>query len=66
MLKKEIAVTKMAVEGPKSIKLTKKIARFTETLPVLGSGADRASAAKANNPNSTTPRTDMSLYFIRI
>ena len=63
MLKIEIAVTIIAVAGPKIIKLANEIAKFTATLPVFGSGADRLSAAKTNNPNSTTPGIDIPPYL---
>jgi hypothetical protein len=66
MLKIENAVTKIAVDGPKSIRLAREIAGFTETLPVRGSDADRLSAVNASNPNSTTPTNDISLYLKRI
>jgi len=63
MLKIENAVTKIAVDGPKSIRLANEIAGFTDTLPVLGSDAERLSAENASNPNSNTPTNDIALYL---
>jgi len=40
--------------------------KFTETLPVFGSGAERLSAVKMRIPNKTTPKTDIFLYLRRV
>ena len=52
-------VTTAAVAGPYIIKLANVIPKFTETLPVFGSGDDRLSEAKTNNPNKATPNKEI-------
>ena len=66
MLKIEIAVTIIAVAGPNIIRLASDMPKFTETLPVFGSGAERLSAVKMRTPNKTIPIKDIFLYLRRI
>jgi hypothetical protein len=56
-----IKVTIIAVEGPNIMRLASEIPKFTETLPAFGSGADKLSAIKISDPNSTTPNKDIFL-----
>jgi len=60
ILKIEIKVTIIAVEGPNIIKLAKDIPKLTDTLPVFGRGADILSAANISTPNNITPTKDTS------
>ena len=57
----EIKVTIIAVGGPNKTKLAREIPKFTDTLPVFGSGADKLSAINISDPNSTTPNKDIFL-----
>ena len=66
MLRIEMAVTIIAVAGPNIIRLASDMPKFTETLPVFGSGAERLSAVKMRIPNKTTPKTDIFLYLRRV
>ena len=65
MLKIEIAVTIIAVAGPNIIRLASDMPKFTETLPVFGSGAERLSAVKMRTPNKTIPIKDAKLQLGR-
>ena len=66
MFKIEMAVTIIAVAGPNIIRLASNMPKFTETLPVFGSGAERLSAVKTRIPNKTIPITDIFLYLRRM
>jgi hypothetical protein len=53
----------MPVAGPNIIRLASEIPKFTDTLPVFGSGAERLSEAKISAPNKTTPNIEIFLYL---
>ena len=48
------------------IKLASDIPKLTETLPVLGRGADKLSAVKIKIPNKITPKIEIFLYLKRM
>ena len=62
----ENAVTSIPVAGPNIIKLASDIPKLTETLPVLGRGADKLSAIKIKMPNKITPKIEILLYLKRM
>ena len=62
ILKIEMKVTIIAVGSPNKIKEASEIPKFTDTLPVFGSGTDRFSAANMSKQKSTTPNIDIFSY----
>jgi len=59
----EIRVTRIAVAGPKIIRLAREIPKLTDTLPVFGRGAERLSEVKISNPKRITPNKEIFLYL---
>jgi len=59
----EISVTIIAVAGPKMIRLARERPKLTDTLPVLGNGAERLSEVKIRMPKRTTPNKEIFLYL---
>ena len=53
----------MPVAGPNIIRLARDIPKLTETLPVLGRGADRLSEMNIKAPNTITPNKEIFLYL---
>lgn len=62
----EISVTRIAVAGPKIIRLAREIPKLTDTLPVFGRGAERLSEVKISNPKRITPNKEIFLYLTSI
>jgi hypothetical protein len=56
-------VTRIAVAGPKIIRLAREMPKLTDTLPVFGSGAERLSEVNINTPNISTPNKEIFLYL---